>query len=54
MYFDILRIVENPRYKFRLDSLDYIVLKPPSITAKINALRPLESKNKCMNKTDSF
>jgi hypothetical protein len=54
MYFDILRIVENPRYKFLLDSLDYIVLKPPSITAKINAFTPLKLKNKCLNRTESF
>ena len=46
MYFDILRSVENQRYKFILDNLYYIVRKPARITAKINAFKPFKSKTK--------
>ena len=54
MYFDILRAVENQRYKFLSENLAYIVIKPPGITVKINAFTPFKSKNKYLNKTSSF
>jgi hypothetical protein len=51
---DIQRTKENQQYKFLLNNLDYIVIKPTNITTKITAFIPFKSKNICLNKTDSF
>ena len=44
MYFDILRSVENQRYKFILDNLYYIVGKPPTILSKNKCMHALQTK----------
>ena len=46
--------IKGSMYVLILDKLYYIGIKPPSITAKINAFTPFKSKNKCLNRTDSF